>query len=296
MFGSRLVIPRRAPIPSKGRMTGPGPTYGITFIGNNISGSSIRLVWDGANLLSRTTQTVIWKARYFQMTGYYAVIWNSSANGTFYGDTYEFGTHPFPCDGTFNSGTGQMLVPTAGSGTVHYEEIAGLGSKDYIASPGGTNIPKVVDVWRTSARTVKLITVSTTDDTVEHIYYPDISQPTVYIRQLLAVASLDNPTGGAGMFSIGSSPWRDNSGGGDGITDESPGCSMRGIKLFNAGMTIGDIALEDASGLNTAVTAAGIASTWYMNMNPTPSDVSDKSGAGHSPSWANANRPTLYTG
>ena len=34
---------------------------------------------------------------------------------------------------------------------------------------------------------------------------------------------------------------------------------------------------------------------WYSNINPTPTDVSDKSGAGHSPTWANANRPTLVT-
>ena len=34
--------------------------------------------------------------------------------------------------------------------------------------------------------------------------------------------------------------------------------------------------------------------TWYINDNPTPTDVTDKSSAGHDPSWANSNRPTLW--
>ena len=59
-------------------------------------------------------------------------------------------------------------------------------------------------------------------------------------------------------------------------------------------MSITDIAAEAASEQDLPVTAAGTASRWYSNINPTPSDVSDKSGAGHSPTWDNANRPGLY--
>lgn len=41
---------------------------------------------------------------------------------------------------------------------------------------------------------------------------------------------------------------------------------------------------------------AGQASVWYINKNPTPTDVGDKSGVNHSPRWAAASRPGLFTG
>lgn len=50
---------------------------------------------------------------------------------------------------------------------------------------------------------------------------------------------------------------------------------------------------------NAAVIAycsANSITPWYVNLNPTPSDISDKSGAGHDPAWLNANRPTLWEG
>ena len=42
-------------------------------------------------------------------------------------------------------------------------------------------------------------------------------------------------------------------------------------------------------------TAAGQASIWYLNTNPTPNDISDKSGKGHHPVWVGSKRPGLYT-
>ena len=35
---------------------------------------------------------------------------------------------------------------------------------------------------------------------------------------------------------------------------------------------------------------------WYMNLNPTPSDIGDKSGAGHNPAWVGSARPQLWSG
>jgi hypothetical protein len=39
----------------------------------------------------------------------------------------------------------------------------------------------------------------------------------------------------------------------------------------------------------------GMALPWYLNMNPSPSDISDKSGRGNNPAWVGTERPTLWT-
>jgi hypothetical protein len=41
--------------------------------------------------------------------------------------------------------------------------------------------------------------------------------------------------------------------------------------------------------------AAGSASIWYVNLNPTPTDISDKSGRGHNPEWVGNARPSLWS-
>ena len=43
-------------------------------------------------------------------------------------------------------------------------------------------------------------------------------------------------------------------------------------------------------------TAAGQASIWYLNVNPTPADIGDKSGRGHHPAWVGPLRPALWAG
>lgn len=264
---------------------------GLIFPLNNVANSSIRLEWGGANLLSRTTHTAIWKAKYAQQTGYYAWGWHTQITGSFPASQYEYGTHPFPCDGTFD-GTGQALGGTAGAGTVHYYEIAALGASDFIATAGGSAYLVTKGIFYTQARTCEIVG----GVTLRHKFYPDVvGNPGNVIVQDILLSSLPaSPT--APIFAFGSSPWRDDSGGsGPGSTDESPGGTFRSFALFSAALSIADITTEAASDSNSAQTGAGAAATWYINKNPTPTDITDKSGAGHTPVWANANRPTLYT-
>jgi hypothetical protein len=42
-------------------------------------------------------------------------------------------------------------------------------------------------------------------------------------------------------------------------------------------------------------TGAGAANIWYLNLSPTPTDISDKSGQGHHPAWVGSARPRLWT-
>lgn len=127
---------------------------------------------------------------------------------------------------------------------------------------------------------------------MRHTFWPDVSRPDIYIQQDFPLAGL---TAANPRFLLGCSPWREGFGGaGPTSNDECPSGDFRYFKLFNAPLNIADIAAEAASEQDRPVTAAGTASLWYSNINPIPSDVSDKSGAGHSPTWDNLNRPSLY--
>lgn len=246
-------------------------------------------------MVSRTDHTVIWKIRYDQQSGYYAVTWHAYNDGTFHFDQYEFGGHPFPCDGGYDS-NGNATGGTGGSGTVHYMELAGIpGGQDGIAVPMEPAFLIVKDGrWVTQARTCKIIGGTT----LRHRIYPNIGGGgNVYIERSIPLADLPSPS--APAFYFGCSDWRANQPA-SGQNDECPSGTLRGLKMFSDALSGADIATEAASETNIPQTAAGIASVWYMNINPTPTDVSDKSGAGHSPNgpnsgWANANRPTLYT-
>ena len=68
---------------------------------------------------------------------------------------------------------------------------------------------------------------------------------------------------------------------------------IRGIQMYSGLLSLADIQAE----INTPQsTAAGQNLIWYLNPNPTPADVTDKSGKGHHPSWDGSGRPTLYVG
>ncbi len=81
---------------------------------------------------------------------------------------------------------------------------------------------------------------------------------------------------------------------------------LRGIQLYAADLTAGGTstahivalsALETNAQVLAYCAANGITSLWYLNMNPTPDDISDKSGNGRNPAWQDAgNKATLWTG
>jgi len=59
---------------------------------------------------------------------------------------------------------------------------------------------------------------------------------------------------------------------------------IRGIQIYSGSLSVGDIQSEIAAPMSTT---AGRNLIWYLNLNPRPSDVSDKKGIGspHNPSW-----------
>jgi hypothetical protein len=268
--------------------TGDAPGgSGLQFPPNGMPGSDARLVWAGADMLPRTSHTAIWQARYVQQAGYYAVAWHTSNDGTWHASPFEFGTHPYPTTGTVDA-SGQSTGGTGSVGREHFFEIAGLGASDFIASPGpGPTYALVPEVWVTQARTAEVV-----GDQVRHRYWPDLADPDGVIEQSFDLAAVMQAQDLAvdPAFTLGGSPWT-----GDGVVNvESPACVLRGLALFAAPLGPADLVAEATSDSDTAVTAAGQASVWYIHRSPTPDDVDDRSGAGHSPVWANDQRPGLF--
>lgn len=290
MFSTRLVRPRRSLMPTKGRTVNQSVT-GIIFPSNGEAGSAMRISFTGSNRPSRTNKSVIWDAYYIQQTGYYAWLWDSENDNTWHDGDYESGAHPFPCSGTFD-GTGASTGSDSGS-SVHYYEIAGAGTAvDWIATPGGSAYLVTKGVWVKQAIVDELITVSTSNDTIQRTYYVDLSDTSKKIVRKQSSTLARNPA--TPQFSFGSSEWRDNQGGA-GVTDEASSGRYRNAKIFNnAALSASDLVTESNGTTNAALTSAGISSLWYSNISWTPDDISDKSGAGHNPAWVNANHGTLW--
>ena len=296
MRAPRLYLPRPARMPTRGVLTFSAPPAitptGIIMASNTAANSDVRLNWTGAASVSRTAQTIIWKSNYAQQDGYYAVWWRlPDAASSFTATEWHFGTHPWPGSTSVNS-AGEATGGTGSTGTVHQFEIATIGaSVDYLTSPSAANggpFTVTKGVWQTEAATVEIIGGTT----LRHTYWPNIANPTSFIRQDRTLANLNTATAERVVF--GGSPWTANLPT-SGKNEESASGTFRYFKQFSAALSITDITSEAGSELDTAVTSAGQASVWYSNINPTPTDVTDKSGSGHDPAWATANRPTLYT-
>ena len=63
---------------------------------------------------------------------------------------------------------------------------------------------------------------------------------------------------------------------------------IRGMQFYNSLLTLPQIDSELAA-------PGSAVRPWYLNLNPTPADISDKSGSNHHPVWEGADRPALWT-
>jgi len=80
---------------------------------------------------------------------------------------------------------------------------------------------------------------------------------------------------------VGDAPWNPGHEVWDGI--------LRGFQFYDAAMSADEIAKEVAS-------PGAVRNPWYLNLDPTPEDISDKSGNGHHPAWVGIERPALWSG
>jgi hypothetical protein len=80
---------------------------------------------------------------------------------------------------------------------------------------------------------------------------------------------------------VGDAPWNPGHEVWDGI--------LRGFQFYDAAMSPDEIAMEIAA-------PGAVRKPWYLNLDPTPEDISDKSGNGHHPAWVGTERPALWSG
>ena len=215
--------------------------------------------------------TYIWRAHPRQQHGYYtAFFWGNDdgqnnlntflwkrMNGVSKADSY-YGAHPYP---------------RRSNRSLHDWEIS-VEQKDFV------NGQVVYDRWYTQCLRVW----SVANNRKFHEFYWDLPKtdaPHVVVR--VSPASWGNINPPAPALTWGDAPWAPGKEVWKGI--------LRGIQIYSGLLSVDDI-LREAS--NPLSTSAGKDNIWYLNMNPTPFDISDKSGRGHNPVWVGNERPALY--
>ena len=156
---------------------------------------------------------------------------------------------------------------------------------DWITTLAGSAKQVVKDRWYAQALRI----VVNSNGTKTAWFYIDLpsTAPGDVIR-VTSPAYFGNSNPPSPALAFGDSPWFAN------YQHERLSGVLRGIKIFNKGLGEGDVLAESAS--DTLATSDGIANIWYLNSNPTPADITDKSGRGHHPVWAQpANRAALWT-
>ncbi len=209
--------------------------------------------------------TYIWKVYPRQKAGYYTTffwgnddnyIWDNGGANTYYG------AHPYP------------QPPGVGS-TAHKWEVS-CESADFLGSD------VVYNQWYIQALRVWSDSVGK-----HHEFYWDLPKTdSGHLITHTAATSYGNTNPPNPSLCWGDSQF-------DYFTEQEMYSGIiRGIQIYNVLLSVNDILSEITTPLSTSAGTAGI---WYLNLNPTPTDISDKSGAGHNPAWDGSGRPALYT-
>lgn len=208
--------------------------------------------------------TYIWRVNPTRQGGYYTTFfwgndgtftWNNGSASTYYG------AHPYP------------WPDDPPGGTVHQWQIAADGLDI-------RNGAVVYDRWYTQA-----LRVWADASGKHHEFYWDLPNTDgTHLVSYVGHSSWNNVNPPSPALTWGDAPWAPG--------QEVYSGVLRGIQIYATNLTLADLQKEVANPLSTA---AGAASVWYVNLNPTPSDISDKSGRGHHPVWVGGERPALYT-
>jgi len=116
-----------------------------------------------------------------------------------------------------------------------------------------------------------------------HEFFWDLPDTTKMIRSVLprnyGVLPPLNPA-----LTFGDAPWS--------LGRERLSGILRGVQLYSISLSLVDLLMEVNVPMSSAL---GKSNIWYLNLNPTPADISDKSGKNHNPEWVTASRPSLWT-
>jgi len=222
------------------------------------------------NPLAIYPATYIWRAFPRQQAGYYTAffwgnddgkgdlstfLWTSSGGA----DSY-YGAHPYP------------NPPPNGSN--HNWEIS-VEQQDFQNGAVQYNrwYTQALRVWKDAS------------GQKHHEFYWDLPNTDSAHRVVrVSDASWGNATPPVPTLTWGDAPWAPGNEVWSGI--------LRGIQIYSTDLSVSDILAEAGTPLSTT---AGATNIWYLNTDPTPSDISDKSGRGHHPEWVGSLRPTLWS-
>ncbi len=216
--------------------------------------------------------TYIFKVRPKQQTGYYTTFFWANDDGRGIYDTFAwqnggantyYGMHPYP------------QGVTGRNGIAHSWEI----SVDGIDVENGL---VVKDVWYT-----QVVRVWADGIGVKHheFYWDWPNTDAAHMVVHHSPANLNNANPPFPALTFGDAPWAPGR--------ELCSCTLRGIQIYSSLLSLADVQSEITAPQSTV---PGANTIWYLNLNPTPTDISDMSGKGHNPVWVGDLRPTLFTG
>ena len=215
--------------------------------------------------------TYIWRAYPRQQAGYYTAFFWGNDDGR--GDLTTFLWVP---GGTADSYYGAHPYPqNPPNGSSHFWEIS-IEQADF------TNGTVVYDRWYTQVFRVWI----DGSGSKHHEFYWDWPYTDAAHRVTrVSPAIWGNLMPPVPALTWGDAPWAPGNEVWNGI--------LRGIQIYATSLTLTDIQAEISTPLSSS---AGANTIWYLNLNPTPSDISDKSGQNHNPVWVGSERPALYPG
>lgn len=254
---------RRAVIPAQQAITG------LAFANNTDLAVQIKhgLEFVGAALTTSIANfTIGFKTRYRAQTGagYYTNFFDGRSDGGFLGDNTYVGAHPYN-NGLF--------------------EISAEGG-DETNGQNGHSTAVTLGQW---LRQSFVCRAGSGGNTISEFFYDHAAGMDWFIRRATV--------NGVGLVNssisrklvIGENYW----------STERGCCDMRGMYIVNSAISAAHMAAISALDTDAAVLAyctANSITLHYLNSNPTPSDISDKSGAGHHPQWMSATKPGLWQG
>ena len=247
------------------QVTAPGALFGLEFPGNG----AVRrmLYWHNPPPIYNATYIF----RVFPRkkivptnspTGYYTTFfwgndgafgWDGGSPNTYYG------AHPYPIPAP--NGPGQWEISVA--------------SNDFV-----TGSEVIWDRWYTQAFRAWRESGSIT----HHEFYWDWPDTSKVITRTVVDANWANKTPPIPAIVIGQAPNLNGASWGGYPGWEEFNGIIRGIQIYSGLLSLSDIQSEIATPMSTT---AGQNFIWYLNVNPRPSDVTDKKGIGtpHNPSW-----------
>ncbi len=217
--------------------------------------------------------TYIWRAYPRQQDGYYTAFFWGNDDGQNNLNTFLWKRISGVSKAIADSYYGAHPYPRRSNRPLHDWEIS-VEQEDYV------NGQVVYDRWYTQCLRVW----STASNRKFHEFYWDLPKTDAsHTVMRVSPASWGNINPPAPALTWGDAPWAPGKEVWKGI--------LRGIQIYSGLLSVTDI-LREAS--NPLSTSAGADNIWYLNVNPKPSDISDKSGRGHNPAWVGNERPSLY--